>query len=128
MLVGCESFTESPWPEIYVPEIKDVSVQTERKERVQQQAVQQPAQPEEEEEEEEEVTQVKKNTLTVHPQYYWYGIFWLLICGNSFWTGANTGWVVVTVPVLVFRDKVPYHEQGLPFILVKFLYYKKSAE
>ncbi len=68
--MGCESFTESPWPEIYVPEIKDVSVQTERKERVQQQqaAVQQPAvQPEEEEEEEEEVTQVKKNTLTVHP-------------------------------------------------------------
>ncbi len=60
--MGCESFTESPWPEIYVPEIKDVSVQTERKERVQQQqAVQQPAvQPEEEEEEEEEVTQVKK--------------------------------------------------------------------
>jgi hypothetical protein len=56
--VGCESFTESPWPEIYVPEIKDVSVQTERKERVQQQAVQQPVQPEEEEEEEEEVTQV----------------------------------------------------------------------
>jgi hypothetical protein len=66
--VGCESFTESPWPEIYVPEIKDVSVQTERKERVQQQqAVQQPVQPEEEEEEEEEVTQVRK-TLIVHPQ------------------------------------------------------------
>jgi hypothetical protein len=59
--VGCESFTESPWPEIYVPEIKDVSVQTERKERVQQQAaVQQSVQPEEEEEEEEEVTQVNK--------------------------------------------------------------------
>ncbi len=63
--MGCESFTESPWPEIYVPEIKDVSVQTERKERVQQQqAVQQPAvQPEEEEEEEEEVTQVKTKNL-----------------------------------------------------------------
>ncbi len=63
--MGCESFTESPWPEIYVPEIKDVSVQTERKERVQQQqqqaAAQQPVQPEEEEEEEEEVTQVKTN-------------------------------------------------------------------
>jgi hypothetical protein len=58
--VGCESFTESPWPEIYVPEIKDVSVQTERKERLQQQAVQQAVvQPEEEEEEEEEVTQVE---------------------------------------------------------------------
>ncbi len=65
--MGCESFTESPWPEIYVPEIKDVSVQTERKERVQQQQ-QQAVQPEEEEEEEEEVTQVKTKTLTVHPQ------------------------------------------------------------
>ncbi len=61
--MGCESFTESPWPEIYVPEIKDVSVQTERKERVQQQQAVQPVQPEEEEEEEEEVTQVKKKYL-----------------------------------------------------------------
>ncbi len=47
-----------------MPEIKDVSVQTERKERVQQQqAVQQPVQPEEEEEEEEEVTQVNTKYL-----------------------------------------------------------------
>jgi 5-deoxy-D-glucuronate isomerase len=51
-LVGCESFSESPWPEIYVPEIKDVSVQTERKERVS------TAQAPDIEEEEEEETQV----------------------------------------------------------------------
>ena len=62
--VGCESFTESPWPEIYVPEIKDVSVQTDRKERLQQQQKQQQQQQQQqpvegdEEEEEEEVTQV----------------------------------------------------------------------
>ncbi len=79
--MGCESFTESPWPEIYVPEIKDVSVQTERKERVQQQqAVQQPAvQPEEEEEEEEEVTQViTKPGLFIHNYSSHSGIFGFL--------------------------------------------------
>jgi hypothetical protein len=55
-LVGCESFSESPWPEIYVPEIKDVSVQTERKERGGTTAQQQ--QQGDIEEEEEEETQV----------------------------------------------------------------------
>ena len=54
--MGCESFTESPWPEIYVPEIKDVSVQTERKERGA--ALPPLPHPVEREEEEEEETQV----------------------------------------------------------------------
>ena len=51
--------SESPWPEIYVPEIKDVSVQTERKERGSATTTSQPQQEvQEEEEEEEEETQV----------------------------------------------------------------------
>ena len=57
--VGCESFTESPWPEIYEPEIKDVSVQTERKERGTPAAPLPSSLPDREpEEEEEEETQV----------------------------------------------------------------------
>lgn len=69
-IVGCESFSESPWPEIYVPEIKDASVQTERKERGPAATASNSSQGQEvqEEEEEEEETQGYERVLRDVPE------------------------------------------------------------
>lgn len=66
LVVGCESFTDSPWPEeMYLPESKEAEVQTEpcsfpRKQRQQQQ------QPETVEEEKEAFVSLNYN-LKKHP-------------------------------------------------------------